>query len=827
MKVICNLNSLFLCTLMMVSCRSSARSVNERADSHPQKIVSKALQDKRLEAFRLVQQKRYQEAIPIYLEASRMAKLEKNDELAIQFLNNIAGCYHLSYRYRDAIQFYKKALEQSTLLGIKPQESLALINTASLYVDCGDYKAAAEILKRKPINEFNFVPATRLDSFLQLGNILTRLKDPAGARQAFEKAILEAERDAPAEYAKIHEDKLAKWSESLRELRRAWAFTTIAQALTLDERFQEAEIYSLEAFRIRSTFRDKARFRDALQLAILMRHQKHWDQAQALLQAARQIDPDNNTPMHLFLIEREQATVAFSKADFPTSLHSLKSALNRARSWRMEVLPSNAAFLSFEEYLTGELQSQFLKTIILDDTLAISPDLAAEAFWAAEEARFASMRATQLPAEALTKRLSPAYWETLSTLHQLQSSAPADSASRNAELTRLKLRLNELEVEAGLTIPHAQTSSAIAFSEWQARIPKGEAVFSYYLAEPNSLAWKITSNQVSMRRIASKPKLAQLVEDFRSELMASSQNGKSSTGMELSKQLFGENSEDKGTTPFWTMVLDQELSRLPIAALPSNARGTSSTYLVEDRILRTVPTAILLGSNSSSSWSMRAVGLGDPIYNNADPRAKALSSSAQSLLQLNRLPSSERELHRGLNAFSAQHWKTDIFTGTSATAMQLRTALSEAPDVIHISSHFLPESSSAPIASIALSPEPRSGSNSHFSAFDLNSIRTATKLVVLSGCSSNAGQAVEGVAIDGLSRAFLIAGASTVVATLWPTLDSDGPIFPDFYRSLGDRPYSQRSAAQALRLAQINMIRGGGWTSRPSYWAAYVAISKG
>ena len=78
------------------------------------------------------------------------------------------------------------------------------------------------------------------------------------------------------------------------------------------------------------------------------------------------------------------------------------------------------------------------------------------------------------------------------------------------------------------------------------------------------------------------------------------------------------------------------------------------------------------------------------------------------------------------------------------------------------------------------------------------------KLVVLSACESGVGERVLGEGVFGLPRAFHIAGASDVVATLWPVSDADAVAFMEkFYSYLVDQ---QMTPAAALRSAQLAII---------------------
>jgi CHAT domain-containing protein len=100
----------------------------------------------------------------------------------------------------------------------------------------------------------------------------------------------------------------------------------------------------------------------------------------------------------------------------------------------------------------------------------------------------------------------------------------------------------------------------------------------------------------------------------------------------------------------------------------------------------------------------------------------------------------------------------------------------------------------------------------------------------MSGCSSQQGETLPGAGLIGLSRAWLLAGASAVVVSAWPTPDDSGHFFSSFYSHF--QPVTSTSgslakrAAVALQQAQLEMQRSNGYGSSPSSWAAYSVISK-
>jgi CHAT domain-containing protein len=89
-------------------------------------------------------------------------------------------------------------------------------------------------------------------------------------------------------------------------------------------------------------------------------------------------------------------------------------------------------------------------------------------------------------------------------------------------------------------------------------------------------------------------------------------------------------------------------------------------------------------------------------------------------------------------------------------------------------------------------------------------------LVVLSACESGRGRP-RGGGIVGMARGFLLAGAATLVTSLWKIADdSSAQLMADFYRAL-----ASGTAPSALAEAQRQAIARG---EHPFHWAAFVCI---
>lgn len=149
------------------------------------------------------------------------------------------------------------------------------------------------------------------------------------------------------------------------------------------------------------------------------------------------------------------------------------------------------------------------------------------------------------------------------------------------------------------------------------------------------------------------------------------------------------------------------------------------------------------------------------------------------------------------------------FVGQAATIDALRAHASQA-DVLHFACHGQFRCDNPVFSALYLHDGP-------LTAEQVESLRLPGSLVVLSACDSALNDSDGGGdEMFGLTRAFLLAGASRVLAALWPVDDSTTADFmSDFYAGLRrDQP-----PAAALRLAQLAASRRG---THPFYWAPFV-----
>jgi CHAT domain-containing protein len=95
---------------------------------------------------------------------------------------------------------------------------------------------------------------------------------------------------------------------------------------------------------------------------------------------------------------------------------------------------------------------------------------------------------------------------------------------------------------------------------------------------------------------------------------------------------------------------------------------------------------------------------------------------------------------------------------------------------------------------------------------------------VLSGCDTGVGEVRAGEGVFGLRRAFQIAGAKTVIMSLWPVEDqTTRQWMRTLYEGRLMKKLRTAGAVREASLAVLRQRRAKGLSAHPFHWAAFVA----
>jgi len=289
------------------------------------------------------------------------------------------------------------------------------------------------------------------------------------------------------------------------------------------------------------------------------------------------------------------------------------------------------------------------------------------------------------------------------------------------------------------------------------------------------------------------------------------------------------------------VVADGALQYIPFQLLTAPNTGN---YLIQTHEIVNSPSASTLAllqaaaANRKPALNSIAV-LADPVFEMDDPRIKQRSDIiAQRIGAANELHQALRDAGispdgvqiprlRGSGAeadqiMAAAPWRTAM-KAVGFAANRERVLGSELANyrIIHFATHGIINSDRPELSGIVLSLFDSNGrsQDGFLRLHDIYNLHLPADLVVLSACSTGLGKDVRGEGLIGLTRGFMYAGASGVIASLWKVDDdATAELMKHFYEALFQKSMAPPAA---LRYAQLTLSQNKRWES-PYYWAGFV-----
>ena len=321
-------------------------------------------------------------------------------------------------------------------------------------------------------------------------------------------------------------------------------------------------------------------------------------------------------------------------------------------------------------------------------------------------------------------------------------------------------------------------------------------------------------------------------------------NSRSAMGSWLYNKLFKIVAKKAEKSQRLLIVPDGPLSYLPFSALvrPDGKYLAQSTQAIYTAASATVYVELQKRrrpvKSADDESPMKVVAFGDPKYpkGNLAPNGIVRSAVKRGIFNggLQPLPHTGREVAEIGKIYPAAR----IFIKNDAKE-EAAKALGEDVRILHIAAHGVSDDHTPLDSFVALTvPDVTEDANPGadnglLQAWEIfENLRIDADLVVLSACRTAFGREHDGEGLMSLSRAFLAAGARTVIASLWSVNDaSTAELMIRFYRHY----HAGKSKAEALRAAQLEFIEGpieiiekGKLVkkdySSPYYWAAFQVI---
>jgi CHAT domain-containing protein len=283
------------------------------------------------------------------------------------------------------------------------------------------------------------------------------------------------------------------------------------------------------------------------------------------------------------------------------------------------------------------------------------------------------------------------------------------------------------------------------------------------------------------------------------------------------------------------VVPDGTLNLIPFAGLPEGAgylvdRSAVIHMLSSERDLLPAETTVKkagLLAVGSPEFEQAALDAAGPLL-----RGSSVECEAFNQMQFSPLPASLGEVREVATTWKrwTQQEPTDLLTGSDATRAHFLEAAPTAR-VLHVATHaFVLDKSCGNGNPLLRSGLVFAGANHERQASVLTAQQIASldleglDWAVLSACDTGNGELHDGEGVLGLVRAFRVAGAKTVVMTLWPVEDE---MARRYMRSLYTERFARRqTSADAAWRATGSLLaerRTSGKSTHPWYWAGFVA----
>jgi len=449
---------------------------------------------------------------------------------------------------------------------------------------------------------------------------------------------------------------------------------------------------------------------------------------------------------------------------------------------------------------------------------------------------------------------------------------PEQVAALSKEIEELLNQYQEVEAQirtsspayAGLTQPRPLTAKQIQ----QQLLDDHTLLLEYSLGEKRSLVFVLTATSLEAYELPKRADIETTARQVYDLLITLNRPLKGeTTAQRIARVKQGQSEYRKAVSILSEMVLgpvagqlahkrllvvaDGALQYIPFAILPVSSPGSSqpAAPLVIDHVIVNLPSASVLAllrqQPKKPAWTKEVAVLADPVFDKDDSRvvnvAKIKQVNAPDTDQ-KAVPPLSAHLSRSLGdvgldevvirRLASTRQEADAIVamahpGKGMEALDFQasreTALSKDLGqyrIVHFATHGLLDNQHPELSGLVLSLVDRHGEtqDGFLDLEDVYNLRLPTDLVVLSACETGLGKQINGEGLIGLTRGFMYAGASRVVASLWSVDDvATAELMERFYRGMLKE---NLPPADALRRAQIEMQRQKPW-SDPYYWAAF------
>jgi CHAT domain-containing protein/predicted negative regulator of RcsB-dependent stress response len=342
------------------------------------------------------------------------------------------------------------------------------------------------------------------------------------------------------------------------------------------------------------------------------------------------------------------------------------------------------------------------------------------------------------------------------------------------------------------------TAQPVNPSDLRSILDDNSAVLAYWISSDELIIWFITKTDIVCREIPVNGQyLGSLVEKARKTIESDSPVNELKPPLKLLYSLIVAPVE-KSLRQFRNLIIipNGSLHFLPFQALVDS----HGDYLVQNHNIMYEPSAsvYMICENRKVSAGSRFMGMALSDLSIEDkPGLPGTGEELQKILPL---------FPDNLSAFGKQGTETFIKKNVGNY------------NFIHFATHGS-YNYDQPLYSFLLFPS-SDEDDGRLNVYEVFGLNLKASLVTLSACETGLGNINRGDEIVGLSRAFLFAGSSSVIVSLWAVADYPTSILmASFYKNLKDH-----NLQEALSMAQRDLIKT---YPQPIYWSPFILIGNG
>src|SRR5215831_15377620 len=656
--------------------RTRLLGAQPKAESLPAAIA--ALQR---EVDSLWRQRRFAEAIPLCERIHRDAAAAGLMGLAASGARFTGACQFALRRHTAALASFLEARGLAEAAGDEPELVACDLNIASLYSEIGEVDAAAH-WAQELLGRLRGEPGAKHEAklLILLGSLRARQQRMPEAEELFARGIAAADRSADL-------------------VTYAHAWNRLGEEYLKQHNIPAAEGPLLEAYRIRKLnhFPLDTSYRN---LGLLRLEQGDLAAASVLLDRTVELSMLPHPVLALYDGFHHRGRLRLVQGRLREAMEDLRIAVRLAREWRWSVPPDDAARMGSE----GWLEKVHSALVEAGNRLYLEthdPALLRETFEAAEENRASSLRALLASRdESPAAKLPASYWDALDRLQRAEIQALRSKSARDQEsVSAIRAELTRMEMPLGRS---AAPLTADLLDRTGALLAPDAALLSFQLGESASWLWALDRKGLTLHRLPPRVEVEQLARTVTEAVRTDSAQA-DITAEQLYRTLFGAREPRFQSKARWMLALDHGLFELPIATLRAGGQ-----YLCELHTIEIIPGAGAWVEAAARPVhpASRFLGVGDAIYNTADPRLPSLYavSPSKGLLLLPRLVASGREVEGCARIWGGERV---LLEGASASRANLVRELARDPAVVHLATHVLPSGERPAHGLIALSLNPR------------------------------------------------------------------------------------------------------------------------